>query len=86
MTHKANKERMERSFEIGDWVWVYLRLVPYVQQSLVPQSLHKLSFRYFGPFQTIQKVGNVSYKLSDGTLSHSSGSACVTPQEVNQTR
>ena len=61
MTHQANKKRPERTFQVGDWV--YLRLQPYVQQSLMPRSCHKLSFRYYGPYQVLQKVGNVSYKL-----------------------
>ena len=61
MTQQANKRRMERTFEIGDWV--YLRLQPYVQQSLMPRSSHKLSFRCFGPYQISQKVGAVSYRL-----------------------
>ena len=43
MTAQANKKRMEKNYAVGDWV--YLRLQPYVQQSLVPRSSHKLSFQ-----------------------------------------
>ncbi|XP_071683127.1 uncharacterized protein [Lolium perenne] len=61
MKHQADKKRDERSFQIGDWV--YLRLQPYVQRSVVHRSSHKLGFNFFGPYKIIQKVGNVSYKL-----------------------
>lgn len=59
--HQADKNRSERSFSIGDSV--YLKLQPYIQQSVMPQSNYKLSFRYFGPFTILAKVGEVAYKL-----------------------
>ena len=42
---------------------VYLKLQPYVQTSVATRASHKLSFRYFGPYQIVAKVGNVAYKL-----------------------
>jgi hypothetical protein len=61
MKHQADKDRSERSFEIGDMV--YLKLQPHIQSSVAPRSNHKLSFKFFGPFQVLQKVGSVAYKL-----------------------
>lgn len=61
MKHQADKKRTERSFSEGDFV--YLKLHPYVQTSVATQGSRKLAFRYYGPFQVIQKVGKVAYKL-----------------------
>ena len=57
----ADKHRTIREFAVGDWV--YLKLQPYKQMSLRQKRLGKLSPRYYGPFQILQKVGSVSYKL-----------------------
>jgi hypothetical protein len=58
---QADKHRSERTFEVGDMV--YLKLQPYVQSSLVKRANHKLTFKYFGPFPVVAKVGAVAYKL-----------------------
>lgn len=58
---QADKNRIERSFEIREFV--YLKLQPYVQTSVATRACHKLSFKYFGPYQIIAKVGNAAYKL-----------------------
>ena len=58
----ADKHRVARSFQLGDWV--YLRLQPYWQRTLAYKGKWKLSPRYFGPFQVIQLIGQVSYKLA----------------------
>ena len=42
---------------------VYVKLQPYVQTSVASRLNYKLSFRYFGPFKILAKVGNVAYKL-----------------------
>jgi hypothetical protein len=42
---------------------VYLKLQPYIQTSVAPRSNQKLSFKYFGPYKILQKVGNAAYKL-----------------------
>lgn len=45
MKHQTDKHSTERSFEVGDFVW--LKLQPYVQSSVAAKANHKLSFRYF---------------------------------------
>jgi hypothetical protein len=57
----ANKKRLERSFAVGDLV--YLKLQPYIQSSLARRSNQKLAFKFFGPFKVIDKIGAVAYKL-----------------------
>ena len=61
MKMQADKNRTERSFTVGDWV--YLKLQPYVQLSVARRSNQKLSYRYFGPYLILQKVGEVAYKI-----------------------
>lgn len=61
MKAKADKHRMEREFQQGEWV--YMKLQPYVQSSVASRSNKKLSFRYYGPYKVLQRVGTVAYKL-----------------------
>ena len=56
-----DKHRTIREFAISDWV--YLKLQPYKQMSLRQKRLGKLSPRFYGPFQILQRAGSVSYKL-----------------------
>ena len=57
----ADKKKLDKSFAVGDWV--YLRLQPYKQSSVQSKKLGKLAPHFYGPFQVLQKVGEVSYKL-----------------------
>lgn len=42
---------------------VYLKLQPHVQSSVANRSNQKLSFKFYGPYKILQKVGAVAYKL-----------------------
>lgn len=61
MQNQANSGRIDIQFVQGDWV--LLKLQPYRQSSLVRRSSHKLSRRFYGPFQIINRVGAVAYRL-----------------------
>lgn len=61
MQTQAKKRRSERSFVVGDWI--YLKLQPYVQASLAPRANQKLAFQFFGPYKILAHVGSVAYKL-----------------------
>ena len=61
MQHQAYKHRQERTFAVGDWV--YVKLHPHIQQSVQRRSNQKLSYKYFEPYLILQTVGKVAYKL-----------------------
>lgn len=61
MKHYADLQRSEKELAVGDMV--YLKLQPYIQSSIAPRTNQKLSFRYYGPFKVLVKVGAVAYKL-----------------------
>jgi hypothetical protein len=61
MKSQADKGRTERQFEVGDQV--FLKLQPYIQSSIAPRANQKLSFKFFGPFKVLQRVGSVVYRL-----------------------
>ncbi|OIT21745.1 hypothetical protein A4A49_52581, partial [Nicotiana attenuata] len=62
MVEQANKHRYDRQFQVGDWV--YLKVQPYMQLTLSTRHFTKLSFKYYGPYQLLEKVGTVAYKLA----------------------
>jgi hypothetical protein len=61
MKQQADKKRCEKEFKVGDMV--YLKLQPHIQSSVAVRSSQKLSFRFFGPFKILARVGAVAYKL-----------------------
>ncbi|OIT19855.1 hypothetical protein A4A49_55317, partial [Nicotiana attenuata] len=62
MTAQANKHRSDRQFKVGDWV--YLKIQPYRQVTLSSSHFSKLSTKYYGSYQILQKIGPVAYQLS----------------------
>ena len=61
MKHYVDKNRTPREFQVGDSV--FLKLQPYVQQSVVQRQFPKLSYKFFGPYKVLARVGSVAYKL-----------------------
>ncbi|OIS96378.1 putative receptor-like protein kinase [Nicotiana attenuata] len=60
-TRKADAHRSDKSFNVGDWVFV--KLQPYRQSTLAGSPYHKLTSRYFGPYPIVENIGVVAYKL-----------------------
>ena len=58
MKQQADQHRNERSFDVGDLV--FLQLQPYKQISLKQAKKdHKLSPKYYGPYKVLQKIGTM---------------------------
>jgi hypothetical protein len=72
MKQQAYQHRSERSFEVGDWV--FLRLQPYKHMSLKKYKKdNKLSPKCYDPYKVLQNIGTMAYKLELPT------SSCVHP-------
>jgi hypothetical protein len=57
----ADQNRIDRSFQVGEQV--LLKLQPYAQSSVVNRSLPKLAFKFFGPYEILEKLGSSAYRL-----------------------
>ena len=61
MKQYADAKRSPREFQVGDMV--YLKLQPIAQSSVFHRPCAKLSFKYFGPFSILEKLGTAAYKI-----------------------
>nr|ABD78322.1 polyprotein [Primula vulgaris] len=61
MKQNADLNRVDKCYKVGDYV--YLKLQPYRQQSVIRRRNQKLAPRFFGPYKITEKVGAVAYKL-----------------------
>ena len=70
MKLQADKHRVDRQFTVGDQV--LLKLQPYAQSSVVNHPFPKLAFKYFGPYQVLERLGPAAYRLAlpEGSLVH----------------
>lgn len=62
MRTKADKHRTEHAFAIGDFV--FLKLQPYLQSSVMPRANHKLAFKFYGLYEIVEHINEVAYKLA----------------------
>jgi hypothetical protein len=61
MKSYADRNRVERQFATGEKV--LLKLQPYAQQSVVNRPYPKLSYKFFGPYTVLERIGPVAYRL-----------------------
>lgn len=67
MKQQVDQHHSERSFQVG--YQVFLRLQPYKKTSLKEKGFQKLAPKFYGPYQVLQRIGEVAYKLALSTTS-----------------
>jgi len=80
MKHQADRHRTDRVFQVGDQV--LLKLQPYAQTSVVNRPYPKLSYKYFGPFRVLERVGSVAYRLELPPTSGTPGFSHLATQTI----
>ncbi|XP_075095476.1 uncharacterized protein LOC142173735 [Nicotiana tabacum] len=57
MKNEADKHMSDRSFQVGDWM--YLKVQPYKQTTISSQPYQKLAAKFNRPFQVTKSIGSV---------------------------
>lgn len=58
----ADAKRTARVFQLGKWL--YLKLPPYRQVTAAIRRNLKLATKFFGPYEILEKIRLVAYKLA----------------------
>lgn len=61
MKSQADKKRRDISSTQDDWV--YVKLQPYRQRSLVRRNNENLTPRFYGPYKVVRRIGPSVYEL-----------------------
>lgn len=78
MEQVYDSKNKEHEFSVGDWV--FLKLQPYGQMSLVARKNYKFSPQIYGSFQISKRIGKIAYRF-DFLFSTTSGVPCLSSQE-----
>jgi hypothetical protein len=58
---QADKHRTDRTIVVGEMVLLHLQL--YAQSSVINMPYLKISYKFFGPYKVLEKIGKAAYKL-----------------------
>lgn len=61
MKQQAYKKHFDRALSVSDQV--FLKLRPYVQTSVAKRANHNLALCYYGLYDIVAKINDVTYKL-----------------------
>ena len=61
MKETADRSRRFVEFAVGDWVW--LRLNHRAAAGITSSAAAKLAHKFYGPFQVVERIGDVAYRL-----------------------
>jgi hypothetical protein len=61
MKVQADNNKTECSFQVGELV--LLKLQPFAQSSVVNSPFPKLAYKFFGPYEILEKIVSATYKL-----------------------
>jgi hypothetical protein len=63
MKNVQDKSRRDVEFEVGSWVWVWVRLLQRTTVGVIAAAHTKLGPKFYGPFLAVQRIRYASYKL-----------------------